>query len=167
MGDFYMNSQWNKITQDIPNHEHELSLLQELQHLNPYFCSTLEITWNCIIVPKAQEYPKVPACPSLLKGVLWFLHRNSAQSLGTNLQFRQESECFSFNPWLDRDTFAPGAASLPLHNTNASYSDGSVRCFGWREGGAVGHRITKLLCFGLGAIPCRSLGLDDLRWVDG
>ena len=74
---------------------------------------------------------------------------------------RQESECFPFDPWLDRDTFAPRAASLPGHNTNASYSDGSVRCFGWRECRAIGHRVTELLCFGFGAIRCRSLGLDD------
>ena len=42
MGDFHVNSQ--KITKDIPNHEHiehELSLRQEIQHLNPYLLFNL------------------------------------------------------------------------------------------------------------------------------
>lgn len=42
MGDFHVNSQ--KITKDIPNHEHiehELSLRQEIQHLNHYLLFNL------------------------------------------------------------------------------------------------------------------------------
>ena len=126
----------------------------------PIFCSTLEMTWF-FNVPESP--PKFLHCPPLFER--FFPQKFCSKSWQKNLQFRQESECFPFDPWLDRDTFAPRAASLPLHKTYASYSHGSVRCLGWCEGGAIGHRVTELLCFGFGAIPCRSLGidLDDFR----
>ena len=56
MGDFHVNSQ--KITKDIPNHEyieHELSILQEIQHLNPYLLFNLR---NDMILYRSRKPPQ-------------------------------------------------------------------------------------------------------------
>ena len=78
MGDFHVNSQ--KITKDIPNHEyieHELSILQEIQHLNPSLLFNLR---NDMILYRSRKPPKVSALSTSFWTV--FFHRNSVQSLG-------------------------------------------------------------------------------------